>query len=301
MQFSSILTVLDKPKHSQSALAKALQLQRRSQGALELVSFYWSAMLDSNTTFDAKQRRKMRHEMHEKLEAWQQQLLHEEAGEEHLRQYKVKRRCVWGHDIAGWVAEAVAKGGYDLVIKSLHRSKTLLYTPTDWQILRTCGAPVLFTTAKSRAARKRKGPVLVALDFKSSDAKHRRLNARLMAAGADYAELTGAPLHVIFAIEISQVLRDLDLTNEKVTKAKVLRDIEPLVERTLAGYRVPKSNIHFPVGKAGRVINSRAHKLKAGVIVVGAAAHPITQSLGLGNTAERILTKAYHDVLVINP
>jgi len=159
----------------------------------------------------------------------------------------------------------------------------------------------LLTSNKSRKARNNPGPVLAALDFKHSDAKHRRLNSKVLQAAHDYAALLGVPVHVVFAIETSQVLRDLDITDAQVSKKKVLQKIQPVVDRTLAAYDISKSRTHFPVGKAGQVVNTRARDLRCEVVVVGASVHKLQQSLGLGNTAERILTKASTDVLVVQP
>ncbi len=301
MHFSSILTVLDKPKHRQTALNKTLWLQQHGAGSAELVSFYWNAMLDSATTFSADQRRKMRHEMLTSVKAWQEDLLHSKISTRHREDHNLKFRSIWSNDIAQWLSEQTQKRRYDLIVKSIHKNKTLLYTPTDWKILRSVKVPVLLTGGKALKAAKKKGPVLAALDFKTADAKHRHLNARVLQAGADYAELLGTDLHVVFAVEISQVLRDLDLVDAKVSRKKILEKIAPLVDRTVRAYGLPKNRLHFPVGKAGQVINQQAYDLKASTVVVGSCAHKVQQSMGLGNTAERILWKARSDVLVVSP
>ncbi|MEM9622834.1 MAG: universal stress protein [Pseudomonadota bacterium] len=299
MRFASILTVLDKPKHKQSALLRAARLQQLGGGNLQLVSFYWNAMLDADHTLSAEQRRKLRHELGEKLKKWQRERVLREIDDEHRTQ--VRLRSVWSKELARWVAEEVDKNPVDLVVKSLHKSKTLMYTPTDWQLLRNCAAPVLLTTNKSKKARNNPGPVLAALDFKHTDAKHRRLNSKVLQTANDYAELISAPLHIVFAIETSQVLRDLDITDAQISKQKVLQKIQPALERTLAAYPISKGKMHFPVGKAGQVVNQKARTLGCDVVVVGSTVHKIQQSLGLGNTAERILTRATTDVLVVKP
>ena len=75
----------------------------------------------------------------------------------------------------------------------------------------------------------------------------------------------------------------------------------PELERLLKPYHIPKSRVHMPVGKVGKVVAQTARKLKADVLVVGSFTHRAKQLAGLGNSAERIVTKAVCDVLAVHP
>ena len=108
-------------------------------------------------------------------------------------------------------------------------------------------------------------------------------------------------MHVVFAVEISQVLRDLDIVNETVSKKKVVDKVTPELERLLKPYHIPKSRIHMPVGKVGKVVAQVSRKANADLLVVGSFAHRAKQLVGLGNSAERIVTKAVCDVLAVHP
>ena len=115
------------------------------------------------------------------------------------------------------------------------------------------------------------------------------------------AELYDAKVHVVFAVEISQVLRDLDIVSESVSKKKIVGKVTPELDRLVRPYNIPKARIHMPVGKVGRVVTQTARKLKADVLVIGSLAHRAKQAAGLGNSAQRILTKAACDVLAVHP
>ena len=68
---TSILVILDKPKHEQCALAESrLLLSKYPEAHVRLVSFVWHAMAEQKTVFDASQRRAIKKEIVRTGEAW---------------------------------------------------------------------------------------------------------------------------------------------------------------------------------------------------------------------------------------
>ena len=278
---SHILTILDKPKHPQSAWRRALELQKRSGAHVDAVAFCWNAMTENQAVLSAKERRKLLHALVAERKAW----VHEMLGD----RSNVSERTIWSNDIAGWVADTIVEeGAPDLVIKTVHKSGSLVHTPTDWQMLRTCPAPLLLTQSRRK---KPSGNVLAALDLRHNDQLHRHLNCKVLDAAHELARVTDAKVHVVFAVEISQVLRDLDIVTESVSKAKVVQRVSGELQRLLRPYEVPKARIHMPVGKVGRVVAQVGRKVQADTLVVGSHAHRVKNMVGLGGSAERILTR----------
>jgi universal stress protein E len=290
MDLNNITTILDKPKHDQVAWRRALALQERSGARVEAVSFLWNAMCEHSSALSAADRKKLRHGLIEERKAWLADLVGDQP--------RVKQRAIYSHDIAGWVADEAQKKAPDLVIKTVHKSGSLVHTPTDWSLLSTCPVPVLLTT-KGRA--KPSGNIVASIDLRHNDTKHRHLNCRVLEAAHRMAALQGAKVHVVFAVEISQVLRDLDIVKESTSKQKVVEKVTPELERLLKPYAIPKNRVHMPVGKAGRVVAQVARKQKADQLVIGTYAHRAKDTLGLGNTAQRIVAKAPCDVLAVQP
>jgi universal stress protein E len=290
MDLNNITTILDKPKHDQVAWRRALELQELSGARMQAVSFLWNAMCEHSSALSAADRKKLRHGLIEERKAWLTGMTGDRRG--------VKARTIWSNDIAGWIADEVAKKAPDLVVKTVHKSGSLVHTPTDWELLRTCPVPVLLT---SKRRGKPSGNIVASLDLRSVDAKHRHLNCRVLEAAHSMAALHGAKVHVIFAVEISQVLRDLDIVKDSVSKQKIVEKITPELERLLKPYAIPKGRVHMPIGKAGSVVAKVSRRLNADQLVIGTYAHRAKDALGLGNTAERIVTKAVCDVLAVHP
>ncbi len=290
MDLNNITTILDKPKHEQIAWRRTLDLQKRAGSNVEAVSFVWNAMCESHSALTADERKKLKHGLIEERKEWLKGLV---ANSEN-----VKTRTVWDHDIANWAVDRSKTKAPDLLVKTVHKSGSLVHTPTDWELLNTCKVPLLLTN-KRRG--KTGGNVLAAVDLRHTDRKHRHLNCNVLEAAHVFAELYQAKVHVVFAVEISQVLRDLDIVSEKLTKAKIVDKVTPELERLLKPYDIPATRVHMPVGKVGRVVSQSARKLKADLLVVGSYAHRAKQIIGLGNSAERILAKTVCDVLAVHP
>lgn len=294
----SILVVLDKPKHPQSALEKALSVQQATGAHLHLVAFCWHPMCEQREVFDAHQRRAMKKEILREREEW----LWTQIRDRKLNAADITVEVAWAKDIAQWVADAVVERGDSLVIKSVHRSESLLHTPLDWQLLHQSVAPLLLTAANSqgrKTARSKPGThVLAAVDLRHNDRKHRTLNLRVLDAAAGFAEINGGKLHCVAVVEYSKVLSDLDFISERRVRSEVIAETGDLLAAMLEPYDVAKTRIHRPAGKVGQMVAATARKINAGLIVVGSAAagHGL-----LGTSAEKILHRAPCDLLVVRP
>ena len=293
MRLSSLLTIMDKPKHDQVALRRAVELQKLTHARIDAVSFCWQPMAEADDVFDLEQRRAIKKEILRSRKAWQ----HERLAEFDVMRTDVTMKSVWSDDIAGWTTTTAAEKHYDLVLKSVHYSRTLIHTPLDWQLLRECPAPLLLTAARKR---KPTGNVLAALDLRNPDRTHQRLNKKVLAAARTFADLTGAKIHCVYVVEISQVLRDLDIISARDMRKKAINEKQEALRDLLEGYDVPKSRIHFPVGKVGQATQALANKVRADLLVMGTSAHRVKQTIGIGNSAERVLSRVPCDVLAIH-
>jgi universal stress protein E len=110
---------------------------------------------------------------------------HRESGQ------KVGLTVAWEKDIHKWINKACAGDTYLAVIKTGHRSDSLVHTSTDWQLLRECPAPVLIVAAKKWH---RTRPVLVTLDLGTTVAVKRKLNHRVLQSAQQLANALGVDL-----------------------------------------------------------------------------------------------------------
>jgi len=109
------------------------------------------------------------------------------------------------------------------------------------------------------------------------------------------------PVQCISVVEISKVLRDMDVLDVNAIKRKVLAKIKPQAQTLLSEFDLDADQVLYPVGKVGQVVQQKSKQMRASMIVVGSCAHRGKQMLGFGNSAERIVANAKCDLLVVHP
>ncbi len=292
--FQNLLTILDKPKHPQVALYRSMALQHHYATHVDLVSFCWHSMVGAAGPFDTHQRKQLKQSIVNERKAWLRELLRDKE----LTDRDISLQTIWTDQIADWVCASLAKQPRDLVLKTLHRSGGLLHSSLDWELLHRCPVPLLLTTDKKHA---RSGRIIAALDLRSTDAVHERLNHKVLALAHRLAEAYGAKVHCISVFEYSEVLRDLDVIDVREKRRAFLKAHEAQLNELLKPYGVPKSRQHFPAGKVGQRVQQLSHKLNADLLVVGTHARRVRQRMHLGNSAQRIVAKSICDVLAVTP
>jgi len=287
------MTILDKPKHAQTALARTRRLVKASGARAHLLSFCWSPAPESDGVFARDEGRSLKQAMIGERRTW---LLSQLEGVVELE--RARTSVLWSKDIARSIEGISVKNGADLLIKSIHQSGTILHTPLDWDLLRTSSMPVLLTTTRRR---KQSGIVLAAIDVKRQDRAHQRLNRRILDAANTMAVLEGGRVHVVAAAELPDVLTDLDILDKKKAQLRARLHMESGLQELLEPYDIPKAHRHIPIGKVGHAVNMIAHQINADLLVVGTHAHRLKQLIGIGNSAEKIVARASCDVLAVHP
>ena len=217
---------------------------------------------------------------------------HRESGQ------KVGLTVAWEKDIHKWINKACAGHTYLAVIKTGHRSDSLVHTSTDWQLLRECPAPVLIVAAKKWH---RTRPVLVTLDLGTTVAVKRKLNHRVLQSGQQLANALGVDLEIIAAIEIPTLLSDLDLVDPIAYTRKIRESMAPHIKELAEDHGLPEKSFHCKRGPVEKVITSRAAKVRAQIVVMGTVGRKGVRAHLLGNTAEKVLRHLKTDVLAIKP
>lgn len=289
-----ILVVADKAKHRQTAVKRAIELAKHSGAHLHITGFTYSPICEKREVFDTHQRRAMKKELLRQRVEDLRNAVRDGGG----AALDLDIAPVWEKNIHDWIIDQVQRRHYDLVIKSVHRTRTLVHTPTDWHLLRQCPAPVLLAVHARWPKRAR---VLATVDLVHTDRAHTRLNENVLDAASTFATSMGAELHCCFVIEISEVLTDLDIFDPIKYHNRMVEISQPHIDAIRDRYDIPKSRFHTPTGKAGKAVNAVADRIKAQLLVLGTTARRGVEGFVLGNTAERVLSKAHTDILAIKP
>lgn len=294
MQVRNIFVIVDKPKQNQIALARGLTLQKDFGAHLHLVAFTYHPMYDQRDIYETHQRRAVKQSLMRSRTEWLRgQVLDAGAA------FKdVTLQTAWTRDIGAWVTEKAERSKYDLVVKAAHDTKSVIHTPTDWHLLRDCRVPVLLT---SKRRWPKKAVVLAALDLGRHDRAHETLNRKVLDAATEMARVHDGVVHCVNAVEVSRVLADLDIIDPRKIARKARDQSSAAAKALLGKFGIPMSRLHMPIGKVGGAVAGTAKELKANVLVMGTTARTGVKGLVIGNSAERVLTRAACDILALKP
>ncbi len=283
-----IMIIADLENKRQIALARGLALARKLNAPVEVVGFCYEYLTD----ISAPVKKQLKAELVAKKQAW----LEAEVKKQAPDGLKFSVRVVWEKSVHEWVSKRCSQKKYFAVIKTAHRSGSFLYTSTDWHLLRECPAPVLIEAQKKwNKAR----PIVASLDLETHHKTKQQLNERIMDHAIDIANAMGSELHVVYAISIPTLLRDMDIIDVDEHMLKRRKKLEPIIDQLCSDYGLSRKNVHLKSGSAPKVIPSLANKLKADLVVMGTIGRRGLRGKLMGNTAEQVLQYLRTDVLAI--
>lgn len=298
-----LFAIRDPQATRQPGLAKAVQVARARGASLELFHALTGIVVEHakfETDAIARLRSVVENDARECLEHWC----------EAARKKGVEANAAteWDRPAYEAVVRRAEKIGAELIIAECHRgarTRPWLIHLNDWELLRTSKLPVLLL--KNDKAYRRP-VVLAAVDPARSRGKPDGLDARLVAAGRDFAQTFGGSLHVMHASHPSIVGLDVGYAARQAATSWSTPSFEELEAQERAAFEtfrdangVPPARAHLVSGDPARAIPRVARKVKAGVVVMGALSRSGLARVFIGNTAERVLQALPCDVLVVHP
>ncbi|WOX04290.1 universal stress protein [Microbulbifer pacificus] len=280
----NILVILDKPKHEQIALQRALELAEKSGANLHLVSFVYEPLVSmpmlSGSILNISE------ELEKERGKWLQALQ-----SEYTLPAGSTAEVAWHHDIPYWTLEYLENNACDLVVKTAQKQFGRGgFGSIDWRLIESL--PTLLWLAVSTHWVKR-DRIVAALDPAVSNPLHVELNQRVLALGGALSQLLGAELESVACVPIHSEVADLDEFREQTGA------LLQAVDKVIAESGVTCSRTHFVTGKPAAEVNRVVDRNKARAILVGRGVRKGPRGFVLGNTAERILGRANTDVLIV--
>lgn len=281
-----ILVISDPDFEANTAIPKAFEFQQKLKVQLHIVYFYQEDMrgLGSEGT---EIRENLLARLEQKAKAQMASLQ-----SEHSITYEV----VWSEDLASWINDYAKAHSLMMVIKTGHRTEKFLYTPTDWQLIRTCPAPImLLVNQKWQKAQH----ILASIDLKSTDSDKKQLNYQIIEQATDLSKLFNVDVHVAYVEQFSHVLRDLGIKSKTEVEENALAHYKVEIDNIIQTYGIDPDKFHIHAGNPDKVIPSLAAQYKASLVIIGSASKQGLRQKLVGNTAEGILKILKTDVLVL--
>ena len=291
---TQLLVIADRDDKRQLALRAALDLVRGTTAVIWFVGFAYESATDDPALLSAAAARRLRTSLLKDRLAE----LTEVAERQATPGVSIVPEAIWARDIAAWVNEQLPDRRPDILVKSGHRSESVLYTPTDWRLLRECRLPVMIVRDRLRRKPQR---ILAAVDLVSKAPVQRALDKRVLDTAAAIATRMNGELHVVCAIPVSTVVQDLDLIDTRRLEARVRRRLARDLDTLVKIYGLSPARIVLKAGPPDRIIDGAASKLKAALVVMGTIGRKGLKGKLLGNTAEQVLHTNRCNVLVLHP
>lgn len=298
--FNKILAVVDPSKDEQKGFQRALLLARKTGASVTAFLSIYDFSYEMTTMLTIDERETMRQAVVDDKTDWLANIVEPLAANSAI---SIDIKVVWHNRPYESVLYEVIDHSYDLIVKGTQEHDTLksvIFTPTDWHILRKSPVPVLLVKEHDWPI---KGNILAAVDVGSEDEEHRNLNkcitnmAGLMADLLDgHVNLVnsypGTPVNI--AIEIPE-FDPIEYT-DSVKKHHKNCMLEHARE-----FNIPESNQYLSEGLPEDVIPAIAKEIDAELIVIGTVGRTGITAALIGNTAEHTIDALNCDVLAIKP
>jgi universal stress protein E len=301
-----ILSIIDPTSDVQPALDKARFLAQRAGATLELFACDFDPSLTGRPFFDSEQLRELRADfIDERME-----FLEALADEIRAGGVPVETHVHFDNPVYRGILRRVQESSPDLVVKDTHHHSAIrrtLLSNTDWNLIRSCPAPLLLAKPREWPAQPR---ILAAVDPDHVGDPAAELDRRILHDAAVLAGLLAGEVHAVHAFFPAALLAAVTGTGALpfvagVSAAEVVERerarLGVVLDELASAQGLPPGHVHLEQGPAVEVLQMLARSLSADVLVMGAVSRSRLQELFVGSTAEQVLDRLPCDVLVVKP
>lgn len=297
--YNNILVVLDPKRKQQKALNRALKIASLHPCKLTVFLSIYDFSYEMTTMLSLNERESMRQSIIKERERWIGQYL----SAPNAAGLDIDIKVVWHNRPFEAIVNTVLEGNFDLVIKGTHDHdvlKSMIFTPTDWHILRKCPCPVLLVKDKDWPE---KGNILVAINAGSAQDYHVSLNTRTIQEAKQIARFLHADLHLVNAYPGTPVNIAIEIPefNPQEYNNNIKRHHVDAAAHIAREQGIPPERIHVEEGMPEDVIPAVADRLNAEMVVLGTVGRTGLSAAIIGNTAEHVIDRLDCDVLAIKP
>jgi universal stress protein E len=302
--YHKILVVIDPTTNTQKALNRAIDLASKmnhNNSNKTTISAFLSIFdfsYEMTTILSSEERDAMRQSMIKDKKLWLENLINDlKPG------IRIDCQVVWHNRPFESIIENVIKESYDLVIKGTHQHdklKSVIFTPTDWHILRKCPCPVLLVKEHEWPI---DGNIIAAINIGNDEAEHHSLNVKITEEAKLLANLFKANVHLVNSfpgtpVNIAIEIPEFNSTEYNHTMLK--HHNQAMVEHAKQ-FDINVANTHVEEGLPETVIEQVATKLDAELVVLGTIGRTGISAALIGNTAEHVIDQLNCDVLALKP
>ncbi|MEJ5111539.1 universal stress protein UspE [Erwinia billingiae] len=299
-KYQNILVAVDPQQDDQPALRRAVYLNQRLGGRITAFLPIYDFSYEMTTLLSPDERTTMRKGVVNQRTEW----IREQAQSYLDAGVHIEIKVIWHNRPYEAIIQEVLNGRYDLVLKMAHqhdRLQAVVFTPTDWHLLRKCPCPVWMVKDQPWPEG---GRAVVAVNLASEEPHHDPLNTKLVKETLELADLVNhTEVHLVGAYPITPINIAIELPDfDPSVYNDAIRGQHLLAMKALRQkFSIDEKFTHVDKGLPEEVIPNLAEHLDAGVVVLGTIGRTGISAAFLGNTAEQVIDHLRCDLLAIKP
>jgi len=302
--YQNILVVIDPTTDDQKALKRAIELASliysANKATTKITAFLsiFDFSYEMTTILSSEERNIMRQSVIKDKEVWLKSIVKSLNTD-----LEVECKVIWHNRPFEAIIEQVIANKYDIVIKGTHQHdklKSVVFTPTDWHILRKCPCPVLLVKEHSWP---KDGNVIASVNVGSDEEEHNSLNIKITEEANQLASLIKANVHLVNSYPGTPVNIAIEIPefNSSEYNDAMLKHHQEAMNEHANKYNIDIKNTYVEEGLPETVIEQVAERLDAELVVLGTVGRTGISAALIGNTAEHVIDHLNCDVLALKP
>ncbi|RWX57292.1 universal stress protein UspE [Photobacterium chitinilyticum] len=299
-KYNNILVVADPAQDHQPALSRAVDLAKRSQEVkITLFLAIYDFSYEMTSMLSSDERLAMRKGVVIQREEWLKDITRQYVDDG----FNIDITVVWHNRPYEAIIAEVFSNHHDLLIKATHdhvKLGSVIFTPTDWHLLRKCPCPVLMVKEHSWPEN---GKVIASVNLAADSETHEQLNDAIVSEAITIAELLGAEVNLVNAYPATPVNITIELPEfDPASYSDAVRGHHLTSMKALRHkHGLPEEQTHVIEGLPEDVIPKVAEDLDAELVILGTTGRTGLSAVFIGNTAEHTIDSLNCDLLALKP
>ncbi|MFB1035802.1 MAG: universal stress protein UspE [Sinobacterium sp.] len=300
MNYQKILAVIEPELPTQKSLARAIDIAKINGASITAFLTIYDFSYEMTTMLSMDERENMRQAVIDDRTDWLVNLVSDQFSTQGV---SIDVKIVWHNRPYESIIYEVMVKGYDLIVKGTkaHDSlKSVIFTPTDWHIMRKAPVPVLLVKEHDWPLG---GQIIAAINVGVNVKEHISLNEEITKQALHFAKLLSSNVHLVNSYTgtpVNIVIEIPEFDPAAYDESAKLHH-EHSMQIHANRHHISKAHCHVDIGMPEDVVPKYAKQLDAELVVLGTVGRQGISAALIGNTAEHVIDKINCDVLAIKP
>lgn len=297
IEYKHILAVIDLERDDHPALQRALELSKKTGATVTALLVVYDLSYDMTTMLSPEEREAMRDAVTADHAKWFSDSL------KNLNIANVDIVVEWCNRSYESIIHYTIDNNIDLVVKATKRHDDLvsvIFTPTDWHLLRKSPSPVLLVKDHDWPE---DGEIIAAINVGTEDKAHAQLNEKITVIADDYANLLSGNVNLVNSFSSTPLNIAIEVPEfdpEQYYNAVKNHHHDEMVKHATK-YGIDESRCFVKEGVPEKVIPQLAKEKDAELVIIGTVGRTGFSAALIGNTAEHVIDELHCDVLAVKP